>query len=50
MRDDRGLDDPPPSLDELLSEPIVRLLMRRDGVEEGDVRKLIARVALRRKR
>ncbi|WP_164467421.1 hypothetical protein [Caulobacter flavus] len=49
MRDDRGLDDPPPTLDELLSEPIVRLLMRRDGVEEGEVRKLIAKVASSRR-
>ncbi|WP_165799207.1 hypothetical protein [Caulobacter zeae] len=49
MRDDLGLDDPPPTLDELLSEPIVRLLMRRDGVEEGEVRKLIARVASSRR-
>lgn len=49
MRDDRGLDDPPPTLDELLSEPIVRLLMRRDGVEEGEVRKLIARIASSRR-
>ena len=30
-----------PSLDELLDEPIVRLLMRRDGVEAHEVRALV---------
>jgi hypothetical protein len=29
------------TLDELLNEPIVRLLMRRDGVEARDIRTLI---------
>lgn len=27
-----------PSLDELFSDPIVRLVMKRDGVEERDMR------------
>jgi hypothetical protein len=29
-----------PSLDELLAEPIVRLVMARDRVKEADVRRL----------
>lgn len=28
-----------PSLDELLAEPIVQMIMQRDGVRAGDVRK-----------
>ncbi len=31
------------SLDELLKDEIVRLLMRRDGVTEGDVRAVMRR-------
>lgn len=33
-----------PSLEELLAEPIVRLIMSRDGVEEHDMRGAIERV------
>ena len=33
-----------PTLDELLSEPIVRLLMQGDHTGESEVRQLIARV------
>lgn len=33
-----------PSLDELFAEPIVRLIMRRDGVEESTMRGAIDRV------
>jgi hypothetical protein len=29
-----------PSLDEILAEPIVRLLMARDGVDEVEIRRL----------
>jgi hypothetical protein len=29
-----------PTLEELLAEPIVRLLMARDGVDEADLRQL----------
>ncbi len=32
------------TLDQMLADPIVRLLMRRDGVEEADVRMLMARL------
>jgi hypothetical protein len=32
------------TLDELLAEPIVRLLMRRDGVEARELRALAARI------
>ena len=35
------------SLDELLDEPIVHLLMRRDGVEAHEVRALAAAVRRR---
>ena len=35
-----------PTLDELLAEPIVRLVMARDGVQEIEVRRL-ARAAMR---
>ena len=38
------------SLDQLLAEPITRLVMRRDGVCEGEIRRLFADVALRRRR
>lgn len=33
-----------PTLDELLAEPIVRLIMKRDGVEESTMRREIDRV------
>lgn len=33
-----------PSVDEILDDPIVRLLMRGDGVEENEVRRLIETV------
>lgn len=33
-----------PTLDELLAEPIVRLIMKRDGVNETDMRGQIDRV------
>lgn len=33
-----------PTLDELFAEPIVRLVMKRDGVEEHDMRGQIDRV------
>jgi hypothetical protein len=33
------------SLDEMLADPIVRVMMRRDGVEEAHVRALVRRVA-----
>lgn len=33
-----------PSLEEILSEPIVRLIMSRDGVEERDMRGTIDRI------
>ena len=34
--------DEEPSIEEMLADPIVRLLMRRDGVLAGDVRTLLA--------
>lgn len=33
------------TLDEMLADPIVRVMMRRDGVEETQVRALVRRVA-----
>ncbi|MBX9726473.1 MAG: hypothetical protein K2X09_04335 [Rickettsiales bacterium] len=33
-----------PTLDELFAEPIVRLVMKRDGVEESEMRGQITRV------
>lgn len=33
-----------PTLDELLAEPIVRLVMKRDGVNEADMRGQIDRM------
>ena len=33
-----------PSLDEMFAEPIVRLIMKRDGVEDKDLRSQIDRV------
>jgi len=38
-----------PSLDEVLAEPIVRRLMRRDGVTEESVRQLTRRAATARR-
>jgi hypothetical protein len=38
------------SLDQLLAEPITRLVMQRDGVSEGDIRRLMAYVAAGRRR
>ncbi len=35
------------TLDQMLAEPIVRLLMSRDGVAEADVRALMARLRQR---
>jgi hypothetical protein len=37
------------SLDDLLAEPIVRALMRRDGVTDADVREAVGRTALLRR-
>jgi hypothetical protein len=39
--------DEEPSIEEMLADPIVRLLMRRDGVLAGDVRTLLAGAAER---
>lgn len=39
-----------PSLDEVLAEPIVRQLMRRDGVTEASVRQLMQQAAAARRR
>ena len=33
-----------PSLNDLLSEPIIMMMMARDGITEEDVRKLVSRV------
>ncbi|WP_168713192.1 hypothetical protein [Parvibaculum lavamentivorans] len=33
------------SLDEMLADPIVRIVMKRDGVREGDIRALAERAA-----
>ncbi|WP_181708422.1 hypothetical protein [Chthonobacter rhizosphaerae] len=38
-----------PTLTDLLDEPIVRLVMASDGVEPGDVRALMNRIAARRR-
>lgn len=32
------------TLDELLKEPIIRLIMRRDAASEAEIRKLMARL------
>ena len=39
--------DPP--VDELLSEPVIRLLMARDGVDEARLRRLLAEIERRRR-
>lgn len=36
------------SLEELLVDPVVRLVMRRDGVHERDIRALVERAAEKR--
>lgn len=36
-----------PRLDEVLADPIVHQIMRRDGVSPGDLRALVARVRAR---
>lgn len=36
------------TLDQMLNDPIVRLLMARDGVEEADLRVLAAHIRSRR--
>ena len=36
---------PEPSLDELLGDPIMHLILRRDGIDETAVRALIKRTA-----
>jgi hypothetical protein len=35
------------TLDEMLADPIVHLMMRRDGVEEAHIRSLMARLGAR---
>jgi hypothetical protein len=37
-----------PSLDDILAEPIVRILMQRDGVREEEVRHIVAGLRTRR--
>ena len=34
-----------PSLDELFGDPIIQLVMRRDGIDEGAVRKVLKEAA-----
>jgi hypothetical protein len=36
-----------PPIDELLRDPLTRLLMARDGVEEADLRRLLERIGKR---
>ena len=36
-----------PAIEEMLADPIVRLLMAHDGVREGDLRQLIRMVSCR---
>ena len=33
-----------PKLSDMLSDPITQMLMRRDGVKEGEVRRLVERL------
>lgn len=33
-----------PALNDMLADPITQLLMRRDGVKEGEVRRLVERL------
>lgn len=37
-----------PALSDMLADPITQLLMRRDGVQEGEIRRLAARLQQRR--
>ena len=37
------------TLDELLAEPITRLVMQRDGISEDEIRRLMADVARSRR-
>ena len=37
-----------PSLDEILADPIVRLVMKQDGVTELSIRRLMARLEIAR--
>ena len=39
--------DEEPSIEEMLADPIVRLIMRRDGLVAGDVRAVLVRAAER---
>jgi hypothetical protein len=39
--------DEEPSIEEMLADPIVRLIMRRDGLVAGDVRAVLAGAAER---
>lgn len=41
--DMRWLGDEPP-LSEMLADPITQMLMRRDGVQEAEIRRLVARL------
>ena len=36
-----------PALNDMLADPITQMLMRRDGVQEGEVRRLVARLQRR---
>ena len=47
MRRDYARAGPEPALEEVLAAPIVRLVMRRDGVKPGAVRSIIAAVRRR---
>jgi hypothetical protein len=37
---------PEPSVDEMVNDPIVRALMASDGVDRGDLRRLLRSIAL----
>lgn len=39
--------DEEPSIEEMLADPIIRLIMRRDGLVAGDVRAALAAAAKR---
>ena len=39
--------DAEPTLDDLMLDPIIHLLMRRDGIDEGTVRRIATDAALR---
>jgi hypothetical protein len=38
-----------PPIDEILAEPVIRLLMARDGVDDARIRRLLAEIARRRR-